>query len=165
MDGKKRLYSIIVVTYNNADGLLRTLKSIRLLDYVQKEILANKWHMGRTNYYPVMKDITRVCVEENVRHGTLPAYILFITDGNNEDHAATKKILKDASYNPIFWQYVGIGNETFPFLEKLDDLKDRNVDNANYFKVSEPSNITYDQMLQEFPDWLEYEKVKAMLKR
>ena len=39
MDGKKRLYSIIVVTYNNADGLLRTLKSIRLLDYVQKEIV------------------------------------------------------------------------------------------------------------------------------
>ena len=39
MDGKKRLYSIIVVTYNNADGLLRTLKRIRLLDYVQKEIV------------------------------------------------------------------------------------------------------------------------------
>ena len=39
MDNQQRIYSIIVVTYNNADGLLRTLKSIRLLDYVQKEIV------------------------------------------------------------------------------------------------------------------------------
>jgi glycosyltransferase involved in cell wall biosynthesis len=35
----KRQYSIIVVTYNNADGLLRTLKSIRQLDYEQKEAI------------------------------------------------------------------------------------------------------------------------------
>jgi len=36
---KERHYSVIVVTYNNADGLRRTLKSIRQLDYVQKEVL------------------------------------------------------------------------------------------------------------------------------
>lgn len=39
MDNQKRQYSIIVVTYNNADGLKRTLKSIRQLDYVQKETI------------------------------------------------------------------------------------------------------------------------------
>ena len=39
MDNQQRNYSIIVVTYNNADGLLRTLKSIRQLDYLQKEIV------------------------------------------------------------------------------------------------------------------------------
>ncbi len=39
MDNQQRNYSIIVVTYNNADGLARTLKSIRLLDYVQKEVV------------------------------------------------------------------------------------------------------------------------------
>ena len=37
MNQQQRNYSIIVVTYNNADGLQRTLKSIRLLDYLQKE--------------------------------------------------------------------------------------------------------------------------------
>lgn len=36
---KERQYSVIVVTYNNADGLRRTLKSIRQLDYAQKEVL------------------------------------------------------------------------------------------------------------------------------
>ena len=39
MNGLKRNYSIIVVTYNNADGLRRTLKSIRQLDYEQKEAI------------------------------------------------------------------------------------------------------------------------------
>jgi glycosyltransferase involved in cell wall biosynthesis len=39
MNGLKRSYSIIVVTYNNADGLRRTLKSIRQLDYEQKEAI------------------------------------------------------------------------------------------------------------------------------
>lgn len=39
MDNQQRNYSIIVVTYNNADGLRRTLQSIRLLDYAQKEVV------------------------------------------------------------------------------------------------------------------------------
>jgi glycosyltransferase involved in cell wall biosynthesis len=34
-----RNYSIIVVTYNNADGLRKTLQSIRELDYPQKEVV------------------------------------------------------------------------------------------------------------------------------
>ena len=39
METTQRKYSVIVVTYNNADGLQRTLKSIRLLDYAQKEVV------------------------------------------------------------------------------------------------------------------------------
>ena len=34
-----RKYSIIVVTLNNADGLERTLNSIRKLDYADKEVI------------------------------------------------------------------------------------------------------------------------------
>ena len=36
---EKRHYSIIVVTYNNADGLRRTLRNIRQLDYAQKDVI------------------------------------------------------------------------------------------------------------------------------
>ena len=39
METTKQTYSVIVVTYNNADGLRRTLKSIRQLDYAQKEVV------------------------------------------------------------------------------------------------------------------------------
>lgn len=38
MDNNRK-YSIIVVTFNNADGLERTLDSIRLLNYGQKEVI------------------------------------------------------------------------------------------------------------------------------
>lgn len=133
-------------------------------DYVRREIINKKWHMGGTSYAPVMTDITRYCVEANVKNGKMPAYVVFITDGSNADKPATQKIMKDASYNPIFWQFVGIGGESFPFLEKLDDLTDRNVDNADFFAVRDPKSITYNQLLNEFPEWLEYDKVKAMLR-
>lgn len=140
------------VNMNNIDG------------YIEREVLSNKWHMGGTKYAPIMSDITRVCVEANVRDVKMPTFVIFITDGSNDDKAATKKIIKDASYNPIFWKFVGIGGGDFPFLEKLDDLTDRNVDNADYFPVIKPSDITYQQLLEEFPEWLENEKVKAMLR-
>ena len=39
MSDIQRYYSIIVVTYNNADGLRRTLQSIRQLVYAQKEVI------------------------------------------------------------------------------------------------------------------------------
>ena len=39
MEKSKRKYSIIVVTFNNADGLERTLKSIRQLDDALKEVI------------------------------------------------------------------------------------------------------------------------------
>ena len=39
METTMRRYSIIVVTFNNADGLERTLKSIRQLDYADKEVI------------------------------------------------------------------------------------------------------------------------------
>ena len=39
MDNQQRNYSIIVVTYNNANGLRRTLQSIRQLDYTHKEVV------------------------------------------------------------------------------------------------------------------------------
>ena len=39
MKDGQRTYSVIVVTFNNADGLRRTLQSIRQLDYAQKEVI------------------------------------------------------------------------------------------------------------------------------
>lgn len=39
METTMRKYSIIVVTYNNAEGLSRTLQSVRSLDYSEKETI------------------------------------------------------------------------------------------------------------------------------
>jgi len=82
----------------------------------------------------------------------LPVYVMFVTDGGTSDQATTEKQLRWASNEPIFWQFMGIGkgrkskskflaafaDSDFPFLEKLDELQGRLVDNANYFSVSSP---------------------------
>ena len=96
-----------------------------------------------------------------------PTFVLFITDGNNSDKREATRIVRESATQPIFWQFVGIGKEEFTFLQKLDDLKDRHVDNADFFKVDDIKNISddelYDKLLTEFPDWLNEVKAKGML--
>lgn len=127
-------------------------------DYVNREILG-KYDMGGTYYAPVMNDVINV-----YKKSKLPSYVLFITDGDNSDQAKTVPVIVEAAKLPIFWQFVGVGHARFSFLEKLDDLTERYVDNADFFEVKNASDITYKQLLDEFPGWLQNEKVKTMLK-
>jgi len=129
--------------------------------YVQREIMG-KYQMGGTNYAPVMQDVFKRYIQEEP--AKIPDYIVFITDGDNADHAQTDKVIKDCSKYPIFWQFVGVGNASFNYLRKLDDMKGRYIDNANFFSVSKTSAIQYGDLLNEYPSWLADPKVKAMLK-
>lgn len=113
---------------------------------------------GGTNYAPVMKDIVKT-----YKKNKIPAYIIFITDGDNFDKEETTRIIKESSKYPIFWQFVGVGNASFNFLQTLDDMTDRYVDNADFFRVKTMNDITYENLLNEFPNWLENPKVKNML--
>lgn len=113
---------------------------------------------GGTNYAPVMKDIVKT-----YKKNKIPAYIIFITDGDNFDKEETTRIIKESSKYPIFWQFVGVGNASFNFLQTLDDMTDRYVDNADFFQVKNMNDITYENLLNEFPNWLENPKVKDML--
>lgn len=127
-------------------------------DYVKTQI-TNKYEMGGTKYAPVMKDVVK-----EYNRSKLPAYVLFITDGDNFDKSDTDSIIIKASKSPIFWQFVGLGSADFNYLQRLDDVSGRYVDNADFFKVGRVSDITYNDLLNEFPNWLEYEKVKDMLR-
>jgi hypothetical protein len=97
----------------------------------------------------------------------MPTYVLFVTDGDNFDKPQTEKLIREASNQGIFWQFVGIGNERFDFLQKLDDLTGRFIDNADFFHLNDLSKITdenlYDRLLTEFPDWLKQAKEKGIL--
>lgn len=133
------------ITLNNLSG------------YIKRET-AN-YSMGSTNYAPVMKDVVKT-----YKKNKIPAYIIFITDGDNYDKNSTDAIIKEAAKYPIFWQFVGIGSASFNYLQALDDMEDRYVDNADFFKVRNLSDITYENLLNEFPHWLENPKVVGMLK-
>lgn len=96
-----------------------------------------------------------------------PTFVFFITDGTNSDTGEAERVIRESSNQPIFWQFVGIGRESFDFLQKLDDLKGRYVDNADFFKIQDIKKISdeelYEKLLTEFPDWLKEVKSKGML--
>ena len=125
--------------------------------YVQNVILSKNDHFGGTNYAPIMTEILNRYVRREPSN--IPTFVIFITDGNNADKKATKDVLTEASKYNIFWKYVGIGHEKFEFLEKLDELKGRFIDNANFINVSDLSAIDdkslYKLLLEEYGDWLE----------
>lgn len=133
------------VNYNNIDG------------YVQEVILSKNDHFGGTFYAPVMEEIFKRYAERE--KSDTPAFVIFITDGNNSDKKETKDILIKASGYNIFWKFIGIGNEKFEFLEKLDNLDGRLVDNANYISIKDiksvSDNVLYSKILEEYNDWLE----------
>lgn len=52
-------------------------------------------------------------------------------------------------------------------MKKLDTLKDRYVDNANFFALDDfkkvPNSELYSRLLNEFPKWLDEIKRKGMI--
>nr|WP_229750392.1 VWA domain-containing protein [Paenibacillus nasutitermitis] len=135
-------------------------------DYVQNNILNNPaiHKFGRNNEPPVMEDVIRkYTVEED--EGT-PVFLIFINDGGVVK--PIKKIITAASVQPIFWQFVGIGDSDFEVLKKLDTMEGRVVDNANFFHLDDISAVSdemlYDQLLNEFPSWLTAAKAKRIIR-
>ncbi|GGO20352.1 VWA domain-containing protein [Deinococcus humi] len=111
---------------------------------------------GGTHYSPVMKLIR----EDAARGGhDLPCLVLFITDGGTSNPAVVVRQMTDAAQEPIFWKFMGIeeGRVNFDFLEKLDDLPGRVVDNADFFRVPAPIRIPdaelFELLLNELDGW------------
>lgn len=101
---------------------------------------------------------TSVPISGTAAQAEPPVYVLYITDGNNGDTTETERVIREASNKGIFWQFVGVGRERFEFLQKLDDLTGRTIDNADFFAVNDLDAISdqelYDRVLNEFPDWI-----------
>ncbi len=95
----------------------------------------------------------------------IPVYVMFVTDGDTCDESIAEKQIQWSSYEPIFWQFMAIGHGGFRFLKKLDTMPGRYLDNANFFNVSNPDNISdddlYDLLMIEYPSWVKQAKKKA----
>lgn len=133
--------------------------------YVQREILDKNCRFGGTSYAPVIKDVAKYYLEKHPEPS--PVYVIFITDGDNFDKSETTKIVTDLSNYPIFLQFVGVGGAGFDYLEKLDNMGGRYVDNADFFEATfddfSKENNLYQKLLQEYPSWLANDKVKDMI--
>lgn len=150
--------------FENGYKRLGAITKENFYGYVKNEIMA-KYRMGGTNYAPVMQDVAKKYINEEP--ASLPNYVIYITDGDNSDKTATTNFMKEVSKEPIFWQFVGVGNDSFAFLEKLDDMGGRYVDNADFFRIKDINKISdkelYNNLLNEYPEWLKLVKSKGMI--
>lgn len=111
---------------------------------------------GGTNYVPVMKMVRD---DSRAEQSADPVLVLFITDGATSNRPAAEREMLDASSEPIFWKFMGIeaGRVDFEFLEKLDDMPGRVVDNADFFKVRSPISLPdaelFELLVNELDSW------------
>lgn len=117
----------------------------------------------------------------------LPVYVMFVTDGQTFDEDASREHIVSSSYEPLFWQFLAIGKSDtsldrfgrvtkkrggrgrgeFAFLEELDALPGRFIDNANFFAVEDPSSIPDDALFEllmgEYPTWVTEARQRGLL--
>lgn len=153
-------------------------------DYVREVIGHSGYRFGGTQYAPVLNAIingasrtqqvatekkglfgrTKTVMQNTTIHedaivdGNEPTFILFITDGNNSDHGATNRLLREVSDKNVFIQFIGIGHEKFEYLRKLDDLDGRVRDNTGFTQMDSlrkvSDNELYTEVLEQFSQWL-----------
>lgn len=159
-------HSLDVWVYDTEFSRLPPVTEQELGSYVFTHIMNNNTihKFGRNNEPPVMEDIINKYTEEEP--DSTPVFIIFINDGGVVK--PTKKVITAASVQPIFWQFVGIGNSDFEVLMQLDTMKGRLVDNANFIHLDRIEQVTdeelYDQLLNEFPLWLKAAKEKRLIR-
>jgi len=115
-----------------------------------------------------------------------PIYVMFITDGQTQDEEFARRQIQAAAYEPVFWQFMAIGKSKkdvkasgggffaklmasdFGFLESLDTMSERYIDNANFFSVQDPGLLDdeslYALLMKEYPDWLIRARAKGLVR-
>ncbi|MFJ9574721.1 VWA domain-containing protein [Streptomyces bacillaris] len=167
-------FSTEVHTHKVRRGLLsRSSKTIdiALNDYQGRVGAIHKGlgHMGRTNYATAMEAVIEHYQQSKTN---APAFVIFQTDGAPDDKEQTTALLQQAAKLPIFWQFVGFGNDPFTYLRRLDDMpvpQTRVVDNAGFFPAGgSPRTLTddylYTKLMSEFPKWLTAARAKGILR-
>lgn len=124
--------------------------------YVETQILG-KGHspIGGTRYAPVIKTTMKkmACFKSEI-----PIFVIVVTDGDNNDKLETDESIRKSSEFPIFYQFIGIGHDTFNYLQKLDNLSGRKVDNTAFINCRNIASMSddelYAKLLEQYPQWL-----------
>ena len=140
-NGKERLAAVTIKNYKN---------------YVKSVMMKAHMDMGGTNYAPALKDMVKYY--KDVEPSNIPAFVIFITDGENWDTEETNRIVKELSNYNMFVQFIGIGDENFKYLKSVDDMKGRKYDNTGFTAVRDMNQMTdgelYTEILRQYKDWL-----------
>ncbi|MGC5245003.1 VWA domain-containing protein [Streptomyces albogriseolus] len=149
-------------------GSMRPYYQNGTMQHLAEQVLSLSAHLDDDDTVPVVffsTDVDEV-IDHYVESGShCPALVIFQTDGGPTSRPAAERYLCKAARLPLFWQFIGFGDpddNEFTFLRKLDTLAvpaRRIVDNAGFFHAGRapqtiPDHHLFDQLLQEFPDWL-----------
>lgn len=97
-----------------------------------------------------------------------PTLVLFFSDGGVYRNTEIEAELRGAVEEPIFWQFVGLGNANYGVLQRFDTLPGRRVDNVGFFAVDDITRISdaelYDRLLSEFPMWIKAATAAGILR-
>lgn len=169
------------------------LGEVRLADYAGSvERLTRGRHMGTTNYAAAFTEVERhfgfrAVAPQGQKRGLFgmkkaepaqaapaggpadePVFAIFLTDGAPNSKGEAVRELTRISTVPIFWKFLSIGRENIEFLQKLDDLDDRFIDNADYKPVGNVDNLSesalYDMLLDEYPSYLSEARAKGLIR-
>ena len=110
---------------------------------------------GGTAYGSAIKKIRSFYFSESGKRkkplkNDIPVYVMFLTDGATSDESIAKEQIEWSSYEPIFWQFMAIGNSKkdvkgsgifaslervitpdFSFLKQLDTMQGRGLDHQS----------------------------------
>ena len=141
--------------FSNGSERLAAVTKDNYSTYVRKVMNKANMSMGGTNYAPVLKEM--VSYYKDIEPSEVPAFIIFITDGENWDTNETNKIVKELSNYNMFVQFIGIGDESFN-LRSLDHMEGRKHDNTGFTAVKDMNKMTdeqlYTEILRQYKDWL-----------
>ena len=144
--------------------------AIELVDYSGSvDRLRGRRAFGQTNYAAAIAAVREhFAMSDAQSRYALPVYVLFLTDGAPSSRTAAERALRDAAQVPIFWKFLSIG-EDIEFLQKLDDLTGRRIDNADYQPVRDlglvKDQTLFDLLLVKYPEWLSAAAAAGMLEQ
>lgn len=127
--------------------------------YVEDVIQKGHYPYGGTQYAPAIRMTDNDYNDAESK--TIPTLVFFITDGSNyhSDEAPCDKAIIESSEHGIFYMFIGTSKKCdFEYLQHLDDLKGRKVDNTGFMKLkdlnSTPNTDLFLKSLKDFIPWL-----------
>ena len=108
---------------------------------------------GGTIYAPAIRQVVK-----NAAQATWPTLVLFVTDGENSDPREAEAAMITASSEAVFFKFLALGDGPFRFLEKLDTMHGRVVDNANFAQIKDLTHTgdaeLFSLISEEISDWI-----------
>jgi hypothetical protein len=112
--------------------------------------------MGSTDLASALREVQALADKTDA-----PMFVLVITDGAPNNRTETTKVVCDLAGYPAFIKFLAIQEDARGYLQKLDDLsdKDRLIDNVDAKFISDPAGMSdlafADAMVDEWDSWIE----------